>query len=222
MTKIGSFGGVSFVVKNKKVLTFTDSERTTNARWGSHDLIGRKPLPEFIGPDLAQFSMTVVFSIYQGVNPGDELKKLRAFCESGKVGKFVLGKLTVSKNQWRLTKLTESNREIDQKGRLCTVVAEMVLEEYPKSAKKKTTKPKPKKKTSQAASKKTSTGTITIKVGMLNCRSSTSLKAHIVKVLRKNQKYKVYGKKTTDITWYNLGGSKWCSASSKYVSFGKG
>jgi phage protein U len=222
MTKIGSFGGVSFVVKRKKVLTFTDSERTTNARWGSHDLIGRKPLPEFIGPGLAQFSMTVVFSIYQGVKPGDELKKLRKFCESGKVGNFVLGKLTVSKNQWRLTNLTESNREIDQKGRLCTVVADMVLEEYPKSAKKKVAKPKPKKKTSQGASKKKTTGTITIKVGMLNCRSSPSLKGHIVKVLRKNQKYKVYGKKKTDITWYNLGGSKWCSASSKYVSFRKG
>lgn len=222
MTAIGSFAGVSFEVRSQRVLTFTDSERSGSARWGSHDLIGHKPLPEFIGPGLEQFSMTIVFSIYQGVKPGDELKKLRKFRDSGKVGKFILGKQTVSSNQWRLTSITESNRQIDQKGRLCTVSADVILEEYPKSAKSSNKKSKPKKATSQGASKRKETGTITINVGMLNCRISPSLKARIVKVLRKNQKYKVYGKKVTDITWYDLGGSKWCSASSKYVTYRKG
>jgi hypothetical protein len=114
----------------------------------------------------------------------------------------------------------------DGKGRLITAELELVLKEYPPpiTTSKPKPKPKPKKKTppTKNVSKKKWIGEITVKVGMLNIRMGPSLKARIKKVARKGQKYKVYGTKKTDITWYSLGAGLYISASSKYVSFKKG
>ncbi|MGP7817778.1 phage tail protein [Niallia sp. 01092] len=220
MAIIGSFAGVAFEVKSKKILTFNESQREGAARWENHNIIGRKPIPEFIGPGLEQFSMTIVLSVYQGVNPEKELDKLRSFRDTGKISTFILGNKSVSKNQWRIIGLKESNKHIDNRGNLLIVSVDVSMEEYPKkSIVKKRSKAKPKKKKRQQASKRKSKGTITIKVGMLNCRSSPSINGKIVKVLRKNQKFTVYGTKNG---WYDLGGSKYCSASSAYVTFKKG
>jgi phage protein U len=223
MARIGSFGGVTFEVSTKKVLTFSGLSRGGSARWGIHDINLKKPMPEFLGPGQENISFKIKLNALHGVNPEAELNKLRTFRDTGKVSSFILGTKPISSSYWYIDDISEEYKTIDGKGRLISVEATITLKEYPKPiipAVKP--KPKPKPKTPPPASKRKPLGKITIKVGMLNCRAAPSLKGKIVKVLRKNQTFIVYGTKKTDITWYDLGGGKYCSANPKYVSFKKG
>ncbi|WP_445506762.1 phage tail protein [Niallia sp. 03190] len=220
MGKIGSFGGVTFEVSTKKVLTFKDFSRSGDARWSQHD-VSKKPISEFIGPGQETISIAIVLKRSFGVNPEDVLKTLRSFRDKGKVGPFVIGNKSISNNYWYIANIQENNGIIDAKGRIHDIEVTLSLEEYDRPPVKSKKKLKPKKK-KVGASKKKIHGTITIKVGMLNCRAKPSLEGHILKVLRKNQKYKVYGIKYTDIPWYDLGGGKYCSARPKYTSLNKG
>ena len=56
---IGTFGNVVFETSNDLVRTFKDMTRDTNVRLASHDIIGKKPVIEWIGPgtDTIKFSM---------------------------------------------------------------------------------------------------------------------------------------------------------------------
>ncbi|MFC6602426.1 SH3 domain-containing protein [Ectobacillus funiculus] len=47
-------------------------------------------------------------------------------------------------------------------------------------------------------------------------RSGPSMQHSIIRVMHKNETYKVYGETNG---WYNLGGNQWCSANPAYVSF---
>lgn len=222
MGKLGSFGGVTFTVSTNKVLNFNDFSRGGDARWSEHEVSHAKPISEFEGPGQESISLKISLKRSLGVDPEAELKKLRSFRDGGKVGSFVIGSKSISKNYWYISSIKEGDYEIDGKGRVLEINnVELSLKEYVKDAKAVTkAKPKTTTKKSTSSSKKV-LGTITIKVGMLNCRASRSLKGRILKVLRKGQKYKVYGVKKTDISWYDLGGGKFCSAVSKYTSFKK-
>ncbi len=50
----------------------------------------------------------------------------------------------------------------------------------------------------------------------LNLRSGPNVQHSIIRVMHKNETYKVYGETNG---WYNLGGNQWCSANPVYVSF---
>lgn len=45
---IGTFGNVVFETSNDLVRTFKDMTRDTNVRLASHDIIGKKPVIEWI------------------------------------------------------------------------------------------------------------------------------------------------------------------------------
>lgn len=62
-TPIGSLGDIVFEVSSSKVVTFKDYKRTTKARFQSHDIIGQKPILEYLGPDGEEISFTMQFSI---------------------------------------------------------------------------------------------------------------------------------------------------------------
>lgn len=225
MGKIGSFAGVTFEVSSNKILTFEQFARSGDARWSNHEINLKKPMPEFMGPNLETLSLSIRLNAHQGVNIESEIAKLRTFRDQGKVGTFVLGTKPITSNYWYIESLSESYRNIDGKGRIISAEVNLTIKEYPKPEvikKVSIPKPKPKPKPKPTAPPKPShLGTITIKVGMLNCRVTPSLKGRIVKVLRKGQSHKVYGTSKTDITWYKLGNGQYCSAGTKYVSFKK-
>jgi phage protein U len=224
MAKIGSFGTVVFEVSPKRILTFDELKRKSGSRWEEHEVIGGKPIPEFIGQTLDEITLPILLRASAGVDPKVELDKLRDFKNNGRTSFLIIGGSSVSTSQWYLEDMSEVHKVYDGKGRLITAEVELVLKEYP-SPPASTNRSKPKTASASKTpnvSKKTWIGEITVKVGMLNIRMGPSLKARIKKVARQGQKYKVYGTTTTDITWYSLGAGLYISANPKYVSFKKG
>lgn len=88
---IGSLGELSFVCSRDKVLTFNNFTRTRAARWERHEVIGRKPLVEYVGQDLATVVLNVRLDMALGVSPEDLLDRFGRMLENKLYKTLVIG-----------------------------------------------------------------------------------------------------------------------------------
>lgn len=139
MAIIGSLGTVIFEVSANKVKTFDEKKRSGSGRWAVHDIISKKPEPEFLGPGQEQISFTIRLSATSHINPDTELEKLRKMRDTGELSLLILGGKPVSQNFWLVESLDEDQRTFFQ-GRLMVAYVTVTLKEYPNkkgAAKKK-------------------------------------------------------------------------------------
>lgn len=128
--QIGSIGDIPFVVSHDYMLTFHDYSRSGSSRWVKHDLIGRKPILEFIGPDVEKISMKIQLRSDHGISPEMELKRLRKMRDEGKVFPFILGGTPVSNEYWVLESIGEDVSYWRANGKILSVTADVSLQEY--------------------------------------------------------------------------------------------
>lgn len=88
---IGAFGSLPFVCSSRKVLTFTDLSRDNAMRWAKHEIIGKKPVLERVGPDLSSVSLKIRFDSSIGVSPLVGLHHLKNMMENGLHKSLVIG-----------------------------------------------------------------------------------------------------------------------------------
>jgi phage protein U len=131
---ISRFSSSSKSADTFKVLTFDNLQRDGAGRWATHEIIGqkRKPVLEFIGPDLENISFSVFLSSFLGVNPEAELKKLRTLRDSGVVCDFMIGNTAPSINQWVVKSMNETHKSIDGSGNLIVAAVNVSMTEYVK------------------------------------------------------------------------------------------
>lgn len=94
MAVIGSLGQLVFKVSSKKMLTFNDLTRTNSARWEKHDVIGGKPVHEFVGFESSKVSLSIRFDIspiFAGVPPQKGLDRLKRMLENKMYKTLVVG-----------------------------------------------------------------------------------------------------------------------------------
>ena len=127
---IGTFGDIVFTVSSQKALTFNSLKRATKARTTSHEVIGAKPIIEFLGPDGEEISFSMQFLASMGINPTKEANKLREMCNRGEVAFFVLDNKRVGDNKWILTDVSESAETVDNTGRIIVSSVDVTLKEY--------------------------------------------------------------------------------------------
>jgi phage protein U len=88
---IGTFGDIVFKVSADTVRTFTQLTRSGNARYQQHDVIGQKPVLEFIGPDLDAITLPVKLDVSYGMNPQTEINAMREAMSTGARSAFIVG-----------------------------------------------------------------------------------------------------------------------------------
>ena len=128
--QVGSMGDIPFVVTYGKIRTFSDYGRSGSGRWGKHDLIGRKPVMEFLGPDVEKVSMKIQLRTDHGINPESELGRLRKMRDTGAVFPFILGGAPVSDNYWLLEDIGENVSYWRAGGKILSVSVDITLTEY--------------------------------------------------------------------------------------------
>ena len=111
--QVGSMGDIPFVVTYGKIRTFSDYGRSGSGRWAKHDLIGRKPVMEFLGPDVEKVSM-----------------KIQLRTDQGAVFPFILGGAPVSDNYWLLEDIGENVSYWRAGGKILSVSVDITLTEY--------------------------------------------------------------------------------------------
>lgn len=128
--QVGSMGDIPFVVTYGKIRTFSDYGRSGSGRWAKHDLIGRKPVMEFLGPDVEKVSMKIQLRTDHGINPESELGRLRKMRDTGAVFPFILGGAPVSDNYWLLEDIGENVNYWRAGGKILSVSVDITLTEY--------------------------------------------------------------------------------------------
>lgn len=125
----------SYYQDNKlKVFTFEGMQRDGSGRWATHEIIGqdKKPILEFIGPDLEKISFSVTLLAVLGVNPEEEIKKLRKIRDEGIVCDVMIGENPISTNQWVIPTISEAHKTYDNAGALLAASVNISLTEYVK------------------------------------------------------------------------------------------
>ena len=91
MSVLGILGTCPFVCSSDRVLTFNDLNRKTKTRWATHEVIGRKPVVEYIGPDADTISMAIRLDAMMNMAPATWLNLLQTMQESGSSHILIIG-----------------------------------------------------------------------------------------------------------------------------------
>lgn len=125
---IGSFGDVPFVTSASTLRTFENLSRSYKARYARHEVIGKKPVLEFIGPDTITIPLNIRLDITKGVNPASEIDNLTAKMDSGTDEALVIGNKYLG--QFVIQSIDEADRFIDNRGVVRIANLAISLEEY--------------------------------------------------------------------------------------------
>lgn len=129
--RIGQWGGdIRFSVSGRKQLSFRDMKRTSSARWASHNIIGKRPKTEFLGPGMDEVTLEIVLSAEMGVRPRSEMAKFRSACKKGEVHYLYINGKKVCRNKMAITAVSESWDEIWSQGELARAAVAVTFSEY--------------------------------------------------------------------------------------------
>jgi len=125
---IGSFGNLVFETSSKKLLTFDNFKRKGFAVFAEHAVLDKKPRLEHTGSGLDEISFTVRLDAALGLNPAEELNKIREVLAKGDEQKLIFnGKVL---GDFALTDLDEDWTVVDNKGRLIVAVIALTIKEF--------------------------------------------------------------------------------------------
>ena len=131
---IGNFGKlITFEVSDKKILTFRNLKREGEARWKKHERVGKRPLPQFLGPGLDTFSMEITQDARHGVKPRSTMTSIRKHRNAGTPEYLVIKGANVCARKLVITKTSEAWDEVWNKGELVRATMEITFMEYPDS-----------------------------------------------------------------------------------------
>ena len=127
---VGSLGSVVFSVSDAFVRTISDYSRKTLVRIESHDIIGQKPLSEWVGLSCDSISFSIKLSAFRGVNPKEEAEKLRRMAKRGEAVTFVMGGAPVTHNKWLIESVDEDANYYDRMGNIISSDVKLSIREY--------------------------------------------------------------------------------------------
>lgn len=130
MAQVGSLGEIIFTVSEREIKTIRDYSRKTASRLTTHDIIGQKPITEFLGPGIESVSFTIKLSAFAGINPKQEAEKLRQMTQEGEVVNFILGGYPVGENKWIIESVEETANYFDGHGNIVSSDVNLTLHEY--------------------------------------------------------------------------------------------
>ena len=125
---IGTFGEVVFETSAARIRTFDAFRRTGKARFARHAVMDRKPRLQFTGGDLDRIEFQMRFDVSLGVNPKEEIDKLREILAAGVERQLIIG--GEPRGKFVLEELAESWTHVDNAGRLLVAAVDIKLQEY--------------------------------------------------------------------------------------------
>ncbi len=132
MARVGSFGDLVFSVSDKTVRTFDSMSWEFSADYATHDRHIKADLLEYIGPSIETISFSMVFSVFLGVNPLKEIRRLHNMVQSGYAQRLIIGGNVYGTYKWVMQKGTVDLKRFDRQGELWAATAKVTLKEYPK------------------------------------------------------------------------------------------
>ncbi len=127
---VGFMNTIPFIASSFFTRTFDEFSRSSEGRWEKHDIIGTKPVLEFVGPDVEEISFKMLLSTTLGVNPLTEIERLQEMRDTGTVFPLVIGNKTVGDNFWTVKSVSHNVTFWDKWGHPLSAEADVTLQEY--------------------------------------------------------------------------------------------
>ena len=121
---------IVFEVSSRRVLTFNDLSRRNTTRFADHNTLLRKPISQFVGPELDNMDLSIILHSHLGVNPQAEFNKLIQIQRSGQVVTFIVGRQVLGVFRWRIENLGIPYDRIDPDGFCRSSEVSLSLREY--------------------------------------------------------------------------------------------
>lgn len=106
-----------------KVMTFSNFQRRTRARYARHQLINRTSVLEKVGDEPDQITLDIKLIKDLGVTPEEEIERIRTYIKDGHEDSLIIGSEVLG--EFVVTELAEGRLFVDCFGR--TLVAELNL-----------------------------------------------------------------------------------------------
>ncbi|MEC2128128.1 phage tail protein [Brevibacillus centrosporus] len=132
MSSLGNLGPVVFVATQETLRTFQEFTRSSASRYADHEILGKKPKSQWIGPGLDTISFSMAFDALYGLNPRKELNQLVELERSGKALPLAIGGVGIGVYMWSITALEQKWDVIDNQGYVWKATANITLKEYVK------------------------------------------------------------------------------------------
>lgn len=132
MAQIGSFGDLTFKVSDKFVHTFDGMNWNFSAKYTTHDRHIKADLLEYMGPEIETISFSMVLSVFLGVTPLKQIKKMREMIKKGYARRLVIGGKVYGSYKWVMESGSVEMQRFDKKGNLWAAKIKVTLKEYPK------------------------------------------------------------------------------------------
>ena len=132
---VGCWGEtISFYVNGNGMVPMRNMNKSLTARWKEHQIVGKKPLSEFAGPDVSTVTLSVTLSATMGVRPRATISTLEKALEAGTVDYLYIGGKKVGTAKMKLTSMSEAWECIWNDGRLVKATVDLTFSEYVKKS----------------------------------------------------------------------------------------
>ena len=125
---IGTFGQIVFQTSSSKVLAFDEFTRKGAANFAEHPVLDDKPVLQHVGAGLDDISFTIRLDVGLGINPKDEIEKLRDVKNAGDHKNLIIGETVLG--AFVVTEIEEFWNRVDNLGNLLLAVLTLNLKEY--------------------------------------------------------------------------------------------
>ena len=124
---LGFFGKVPFTCSSEQVATFQNLQIQRQSRYATHDVLGQKPVHEYVGPSLTTMSFKIQLRSYLKSSPEVYLSLLKDMLESGDAQRLLLGPKYYGK--YVLTGFSEDQKFFNGLGTCIAADVSLQLEE---------------------------------------------------------------------------------------------
>lgn len=132
MAEVGSFGELVFKVSDKTVRTFDEMNWDFSSKYATHDRHIKADLLEYMGPEIETISFSMTFSLFLGVKPFEQIKKLKEMIKEGATERLVIGGKVYGDYKWVIQKGSTELQHFDKDGDILVAKVKVTLKEYPK------------------------------------------------------------------------------------------
>ena len=127
---VGAMGDVVFMASSLYTHTFDDFSRDSSARWAEHEIIGSKPVSEYLGPGVDKVRLKIHLSADLLPSTEAAAKKIRRMCQNGETFTVIIGGKPLSNELWCVESVSEAKECFDGWGNTISADLDVTLREY--------------------------------------------------------------------------------------------
>lgn len=127
---IGYLQDIIFTVSDTKILTFKEFTHSSSAKFQDHEVIGNKPISEFLGCDLDKSTLKIQLIRSYNINIQEYLDKIQEYEQSGEPLTLVIASRVIGCDKWVIESSSRDYGHIYKNGTLYSVNIDLNLKEY--------------------------------------------------------------------------------------------